>query len=78
MDLREFTGRNREYFWEAAQNALNKLITTNNVSNENVVSCLKILLDMRKRIKLGENPELLSDTINIELFSGKKRGPGWE
>lgn len=79
MDLREFSDANRKYFWEAAQNALNKLIIANDESNEGVVFYLKILLDMHKRIKQGEAPESLSDTgAHIEPFSGEKKGPGWE
>lgn len=78
LDLREFTDKNRRYFWKAAQEVLNKLIITNNESNEDVINHLKILRDMHKRIQQGEAPELLSDTgEHIEPFSGQKKGPGW-
>ncbi len=74
IDLREFTETNKEYFWKGSQIALAKLIITNDESKEGVIHYLKILLDMHKSIKKGEKP----DNDDIEPFSGKKKGPGWE
>ncbi|AWH86048.1 hypothetical protein HYN59_13415 [Flavobacterium album] len=78
IDLREFTETNRNYFWKGAQNALRKLIIANDEKYEGIIFLMKNLLDMHKRIKRGENPQLLNHLKNIEPYSGEKKGPGWE
>jgi hypothetical protein len=78
LDLREFTPENRAYFWQATQQALQKLILKGNEQHQGDIVLLKLLLDMHKRIKKGESPEKLSDTgKHIEPYNGLKAGPGW-
>lgn len=78
IDLREFTEINRQYFWQGAQNALRNLITANDEKNDWMVYLLKNLLDMHKRIRRGEDPQLLNHLIRTEPYSGLKKGPGWD
>lgn len=78
IDLREFIPENRRYFWIGTQRALRKLINANDVENEEMIHLFKTILDMHKRITKGENPQLLNDLIVTELYSGDKKGPGWE
>lgn len=78
IDLREFTEINRQYFWKGAQNALRRLITANDEKNDWMVYLLKDLLDMHKRIRRGEDPQLLNHLIQTEPYSGLKKGPGWD
>jgi len=77
LDLREFNEENRDFFWRGAQIALNKLISVNDESNDGTIFLFKILLDMHKRVKRREDPQLLNHLICIEPYSGKKKGPGW-
>jgi hypothetical protein len=77
IDLREYTQENRTYFWKGAQEALRKLITTKDESKDGIIYIFTILLDMHKRIKLGEKPELLNHSREIEPYSGLQKGPGW-
>ena len=78
LDLREFTPENRAYFWQAAQQTMQKLILQGEAQQEGDVFLLRLLLDMHKRINKGEAPEMLSDTgKHIEPYSGIKAGPGW-
>lgn len=77
IDLREYTQENRTYFWKGAQEALRKLITTKDESKDGIIYIFTILLDMHKRIKLGEKPELLNHSTEIEPYSGLQKGPGW-
>ncbi len=78
IDLREFTLENRIFFWKGAQKALQKLILTDKEENEENIFLLKILLDMHKRIKQGEDPELLNHLVSTTPYSGEKKGPGWK
>jgi len=77
FDLREFIPENRTFFWEGAQLALNRLILANDEASEGLIYLLKKLLDMHKRIKRGEVPQLLNDLIGTTPGTGKKMGPGW-
>lgn len=78
LDLRELTPENRRYFWIGTQRALRKLSISRNESQEDIIYLLQNLLDMHKRIKRGETPELLNHLISTEPYSGAKKGPGWD
>lgn len=60
FDLRTFTPQNRLFFWQATQNALTKL-KTQSPDDEGNITLFTILLDMHKRIRKGEDPNLFSD-----------------
>lgn len=77
FDLRSFAPINREYFWEAAQKALSKLIVQDDDKNEGIIFLLTTLLDMHKRIKKGEDPMELNHMRIIEPEPNEKLGPGW-
>lgn len=77
FDLRSFAPKNRDFFWQATQNALTKIKVHNEEENERIELLLTIILDMHKRIKKGEDPMLLNDMINIEPEPMEKLGPGW-
>lgn len=77
LDLREFATENRNYFWKGTQNALVQLIKESDNSHEGDIYLFTVLLDMHKRIKKGENPELLNHLSRVEPKTGKKKGPGW-
>jgi len=77
FDLRSFAPKNRDYFWQAAQSALTKLKIQNNEQNEGIEFLLTTLLDMKKRIKKGEDPKLLNHMRTIEAEPSEKLGPGW-
>ena len=77
FDLRTFAPKNREYFWQATQKALTKLKIQDDNQNEGIVFLLTILLDMHKRIRIGEDPNLLTDMTIIQPEPNEKLGPGW-
>jgi hypothetical protein len=77
FDLRSFAPKNREYFWQATQNALTKIKIQDDKNNEGIESLLTILLDMHKRIRKGEDPMLLNDMNIVEPEPTEKLGPGW-
>ena len=77
FDLRTFSPKNRDYFWQATQNALTKIKIQNDTKNEGIEFLLTTLLDMHKRIKKGEDPMLLNDMIIVEPEPTEKHGPGW-
>ncbi|MEO1513427.1 MAG: hypothetical protein AAFV95_00395 [Bacteroidota bacterium] len=77
IDFREFTAENQALFWQAAQSRLNKLIRCNAPKDEQLIEELKLLLDMNKRAKRGEDPMLLNHMRGIEPPSGERKGPGW-
>jgi hypothetical protein len=77
FDLRSFAPKNREYFWQATQVALTKIKIQDDKNNEGIESLLTTLLDMRKRIKKGEDPMLLNDMSIVEPDPTEKLGPGW-
>ena len=77
FDLRTFTSKNREHFWEATQGALTKIKAKKGNENEGVEILLTILLDMHKRIVKGEDPMLLNDLTVVEHNPTEKLGPGW-
>ncbi|RZJ98984.1 MAG: hypothetical protein EOO46_23110, partial [Flavobacterium sp.] len=60
FDLRTFAPQNRIYFWEATQKALTKLKIRKSEEDEGNIFLLTTLLDMHKRIKLGEDPMVLN------------------
>jgi hypothetical protein len=78
FDLRTFAPQNRIFFWEATQKALTKLKIRQNEEDEGNIFLLTTLLDMHKRIKLGEDPMVLNHLGIIEPESNEKIGPGWE
>ena len=78
FDLRTFAPQNRIYFWEATQKALTKLKIRKSKEDEGNIFLLTTLLDMHKRIKLGEDPMVLNHLSLIEPESYKKKGPGWD
>lgn len=77
FDLRTFSPKNRDYFWQATQNALTKIKIQNNTTNENIAFLFTTLLDMHKRIKKGEDPMLFNDMRIVEPEPTEKCGPGW-
>ena len=77
FDLRSFAPKNRDYFWQAAQNALTKIKIQNDRQNEGIEFLLTTLLDMHKRIKNGEDPMLLNDMRIIEPEPKEQLGPEW-
>ena len=77
FDLRAFTLENQDFFWKAAQKALQNLILTNKEENEGDIFLLTTLLDMKKRIDKKEDPMLLNHLIDTIPFDGKQMGPGW-
>lgn len=77
IDLRTFAPMNRDYFWEATQIALTKLLILKNEKNEEIISLMTILLDMHKRIKKGEDPMKLNHMRIITPLPKEKLGPGW-
>lgn len=77
FDLRTFSPKNRDLFWQATQNALSKIKIQNDKQNEGIEFLLTTLLDMHKRIKKGEDPMLLNDMKIIEPEPTEKVGPGW-
>ena len=70
MDIREFTPENREYFWRAAQHALQNIITEGKQDeySKTAEALLMILLDMHKRITRGEDPAELNDMRSVMPF----------
>lgn len=76
FDLRSFAPQNREYFWQAAQNALTKWIVQGKDLKIGQGYLFTILLDMHKRIGSGEDPRLLND-MGITEVPKEKLGPGW-
>jgi len=77
IDFREFTKENQNRFWRATQNKTNKLIRENNTEKEIIISLLKELLDMNKRINIGEDPMELNHMRTIKPPTGLEKGPGW-
>jgi hypothetical protein len=77
IDLRTFAPINRDYFWQATQNALTKLKVQEDNQDEGVDLLLTTLLDMHKRTKKGEDPMLLNHLKIIEPAPTEKLGPGW-
>jgi hypothetical protein len=77
FDLRTFSPKNCDLFWQATQNALSKIKIQNEKQNEGIEFLLTTLLDMHKRIKKGEDPMLLNDMKIIEPEPTEKVGPGW-
>lgn len=77
FDLRSFAPKNREYFWQATQNALTKIKIQDDKNNDGIESLLTILLDMHKRIKNGEDPMRLNDMRTVASEPAEKLGPGW-
>jgi hypothetical protein len=77
FDLRSFAPKNRDYFWQAAQNVLSKIKIPNNEKDEGMEVLLTTLLDMHKRIKKGEDPLLLNDMRIVKPVPTEKLGPGW-
>jgi len=77
FDLRSFTPKNRDYFWQATQIALTKIKIQPDGQNEGIGLLLATLLDMHKRIKKGETPMMLNDMKIIEPDPNEKLGPGW-
>lgn len=77
FDLRTFFPINRDYFWQATQNALTKIKIQNDIKNEGIEFLLTTLLDMHKRIKRGEDPMELNHMRTIEPLTNEKLGPGW-
>ncbi|MFK8037487.1 MAG: hypothetical protein AB8B74_04305 [Crocinitomicaceae bacterium] len=77
FDLRTFTPANRAYFWKASQNALRKLLLSQDKKYEGDIFLLTVLLDMHKRIKKGEAPEELNHYNTTIPESNEKHGPGW-
>lgn len=78
FDLRTFTPENRDFFWQATQNAFTRIKIQNDKQNEGIEYLLTTLLDMHKRIKKGEDPMLLNDIGIIEPETNEKIGPGWQ
>ena len=78
FDLRTFTPNNRNYFWEASQKTLTKLILENDDKNEGIIFLFTTLLDMHKKIKRRENPMELNHLNIIEPETNEKTGPGWK
>lgn len=77
MDLREFRPENRELFWGAAQKRLDQLIAEGEEGKLWLVHMMKDLLDMRKRIRRGEDPMALNHLGVVVPPTGVLRGPGW-
>ena len=77
FDLRSFAPKNRDYFWQATQNALKKIKIQSDKQNEGIEFLLTTLLDMHKRIKNGEDPMLLNDMRIIEPEPKEQLGPEW-
>lgn len=77
FDLRTFAPKNREYFWQATQNALTKWKVLGKEMDEGIGLLFTILLDMHKRIKKGEDPKLLNDMGVKKADPDDKLGPGW-
>lgn len=78
IDFREFTKKNQQHFWEAAQKRLGKLIKENDSNNDSLIYLMKILLDMNKRAKIGEDPMKLNHMREVKPYSGERKGPGWD
>jgi len=78
LDLREFAPENRRFFWIGTQRALRKLIISKEKSKEDSAALLKILLDMHKRIRQREDPNLLNHLVSTVSYSGERKGPGWQ
>ncbi|MES2487685.1 MAG: hypothetical protein V4581_17275 [Bacteroidota bacterium] len=82
IDFREFTPRNQELFWKAAQKRVGKLIAENKASHdeyrEYMIFLLTQLLDMNKRAGKGEDPMKLNHMTIITPPTGIKSGPGWQ
>lgn len=77
FDLRTFTIENRNYFWRAAEMALNRKIAAANKEYHEIEMLLATLLDMHERTLKGEDPMLLNDLDDIIPEPGEKLGPGW-
>lgn len=77
FDLRSFAPINRNFFWEAAQKALAKLKIQDGNQAKEITFLLTTLLDMHKRIKKGEEPNLLNDLRTVKPENCEKLGPGW-
>ena len=77
FDLRSFAPINRDYFWKATQSALTRLKIQNDKQYDGIESLLTTLLDMRKRIKKGEDPMTLTDMRTIATEPTERLGPGW-
>ncbi|MBO9632434.1 MAG: hypothetical protein J7578_04905 [Chitinophagaceae bacterium] len=76
FDLRSFAPINREYFWQATEQALAKLKLQEN-ENEGIIYLLSVLLDMHTRVIQGEDPMELNHMTVIEPPPTEKSGPGW-
>jgi len=77
FDLRTFAPQNREYFWQATQEALTKLKVKDDNQDEGMIFLLTTLMDMHKRIKKGEDPMILNHLSIVEPKPNEKIGPGW-
>jgi hypothetical protein len=77
FDLRSFAPQNRDFFWEASQIALTKLIAANDNLKEEVTFLFIVLLDMHKRNRQGEDPMKLNHWTIIAPDPREKLGPGW-
>lgn len=77
FDLRSFAPTNREYFWQASQNALTKWKTEGNDTETGTGYLFTVILDMHTRISRGEDPQLLNDMRTTEADPDEKLGPGW-
>jgi hypothetical protein len=77
IDLRTFAPQNRDYFWHATQRALAKLKVNESDQNEWIILLLTTLMDMHKRIELGEDPTLLNHMRTVKPETTEKLGPGW-
>lgn len=77
FDLRSFAPQNRAFFWDAAQQALKKLIVRNDDEDEGIINLLTTLLDMHKRCNKREDPMALNHLILIVPDPNERLGPGW-
>lgn len=77
FDLRTFSPANRNYFWDATQKALVKLKIEQTHETEWIENLFILLLDMHKRIKLGEDPMILNHMREVIPDPKERLGPGW-
>lgn len=79
LDLREIAPMYRALFWNATQRALSAQIKKGLNDETGDLFLLKYLLDMHKCVNRREPQHELSDIgENINEYSGKRIGPGWE
>lgn len=76
LDLRSFAPLNRKFFWRATQLALAKLKVGGDEDDEGIIFMLTTLLDMHKRIKIGEDPMKLNHFGSVWPEKNEKLGPG--